>query len=65
MYRLILFLYFLLPVLATTSNEECELNKQQLEQTPNNKWIVVNWEKGGCYYHHTEDRVNVDRFPSQ
>jgi hypothetical protein len=66
LYRLFLFLYFLLPVLATTSNEQCEIHRKQLQQTPNNTWIVVDWSEGGCYYHnHVKDGVDTDQFPLQ
>lgn len=62
--RILLFLYFLLPILtATKTNEHCTLHRKQLQTTPNNKWIVVNWENGGCYYHNSETKENRDTYP--
>ncbi len=57
--NLLAFLVFFGPVLAT-KNRQC--NPAIVKGTP---WIVVPWTHGGCYYHNSETREDVDVLPPQ
>jgi len=53
------FLAFFGPTLAATQNRHA-CDPTIVKGTP---WIVVQWTGGGCYYHNTETREDVDVLP--